>query len=231
MYHHIDTTGEDAFRVRIASPAPADSLGPVDAAICGALERQALDNAQHAVSAATKGDRAYFRRAATAFSRALELYTDGVRPQLLQSGAYLLPSSSGQSAHIVHMDGDWMCSCKAGASMHWPIAMVIGLEVAHDAMDMYDDGDVEEVEIDPTPTPTPESAAAKLAERLEATARYVEALRAEQGRSALSFDPPGDCPLGSDEGDEPPARHLGVRLASARKRSAYFVSAFYLSAA
>lgn len=115
------------------------AAGPVEQAIEGALERLALDNSQHAATAA-KIDRPHFRRAATAFTNALIEYKAGVRPQLLDSGAWLLPSRrSGEPPHIVRMDGDWVCSCKAGASMHWPIALVIGLEVAHDDMERFDD--------------------------------------------------------------------------------------------
>jgi hypothetical protein len=121
--------------------------GPIELAVEGALERLACDNAQHAQTA-DKADRAHFRRNATAYTNALVQYKIGVRPQLLDSGAWLIPSSTpGKAAHIVTMDGDWICNCAAGASMHWPIALVIGLEVSQDDMQAYDDGDVE-----PTPT-------------------------------------------------------------------------------
>lgn len=150
------------------------AAGPLDAAIEGALERLACDHRAHARAAAAGDapkDATFFRRAATAYTNALDQYTKGVRPQLLTSGAYLLPSSSGQPAHIVHMDGDWVCSCKAGASMHWPIALIIGLEVAHDAMQTFDDGDVEDVAI------IDDAAPAQLGRRLaEARSRlYSEA--------------------------------------------------------
>lgn len=115
------------------------TAGPVELAVEGALERLALENSQHAATAA-KIDRSHFRRAATAFTNALIEYKAGVRPQLLSSGAFLLPSRrAGEPPHIVSMDGDWVCSCKAGASMHWPIALVIGIEVAHDDMERFDD--------------------------------------------------------------------------------------------
>lgn len=120
------------------------SAGPVELAIEGALERLAIDNGQHAETAENKADRAYFRRSATAYANALIAYRAGVRPQLLASGAYLLPSRRpGEAPHIVSMDGDWTCSCRAQASMHWPIALVIGIEVAHDDMQRFDDGDAE----------------------------------------------------------------------------------------
>jgi hypothetical protein len=116
------------------------AIGPVEQAVEGALERLAFDNAQHAENA-DRAERAYFRRHATAYSNALAQYRAGVRPQLLASGAWLLPSSSGKPAHIVRMvAGDWECSCCAGRSMHWPIALVVGQEVAADDMQAFDDG-------------------------------------------------------------------------------------------
>jgi hypothetical protein len=150
------------------------SLGPVDRAVEGALERLSLDHSAHARAAAAGDapkDASFFRRAATSYANALIQYRAGVRPELLTSGAYLLPSRRpSEPAHIVHMDGDWTCNCKAGASMHWPLALVIGIEVAHDQMELYD-------------------------------------------------DPPGDNPLGDQEGDEQPGRtpaELGRRLAEMR---------------
>jgi hypothetical protein len=130
---------------RLAYEALAHDAGPVDMAVEGALERLAIDNGQHAAVADTKDDRAYFRRAATSFGNALIEYKAGVRPEPLASGAWLLPSRRpGEAPHIVRMDGDWTCSCKAQASMHWPIALIIGIEVANDDMTRFDDGDVEE---------------------------------------------------------------------------------------
>lgn len=115
------------------------ALGPVDAAVEGALERLALDNSQAAQQAESKEDRAHFRRAATAFTNALIQYRNGVRPDVLSSRAQLLPSRRpGEAPHLVTLDGDWMCSCKAGASMHWPIALVIGIEVAMDDLARFD---------------------------------------------------------------------------------------------
>lgn len=120
--------------------------GPVDAAVEGALERLALEHAHAARLASGTGDKAGTteeRRQATAYTNALIQYRAGVRPEVLPGGARLIPSSTaGQPAHLLTMDGDWVCSCKAGASMHWPIALVIGLEGAHDDMQRYDDGDV-----------------------------------------------------------------------------------------
>jgi len=130
---------------RVAYEAMTHTAGPVDAAVEGALERLACDNGGHAATAETKDDRAYFRRTATSYTNALIEYRNGVRPELLASGAYLLPSRRpGEAPHIVRMDGDWICSCKAQASMHWPIALIIGIEVANDDMTRFDDGPAEE---------------------------------------------------------------------------------------
>lgn len=156
------------------------TAGPVDAAVEGALERLAFDNAQRAETA-DKADRAFFRRNATAYSNALDQYQRGVRPQLLASGARLIPSSQpGKPAHIVRLDGDWVCSCQARSSMHWPLALCIGIEQAFEDMQQFDDGDV-------------------------------------------SCDPPGDNPMGDEEGDTLPARPIGVRIAAARRNYAYAV--------
>jgi hypothetical protein len=120
------------------------SAGPIELAIEGALERLALENAQHAQVAEAKDDRAYFRRAATSYTNALIEYHNGVRPQQLPSGAWLLPSRrAGEAPHIVSMDGDWTCNCKAGASMHWPIALVVAIEVAMDDLTRFDDGELD----------------------------------------------------------------------------------------
>lgn len=127
------------------------AAGPVEAAIEGALERLAREHANAARLADRLGDKAHRkaeRAQATAFTNALVHYKAGVRPQLLASGAWLIPSSTpGKPAHLVTMDGDWVCSCAAGANMHWPLALIIGLEGAHDDMDRYDDGDRESEDV------------------------------------------------------------------------------------
>jgi len=126
------------------------AAGPVDAAVEGALERLALEHSDQALLADRVGDKANRkaeRAAATAFTNALAQYRAGVRPDVLASGAQLIPSSQpGKPAHLVTMDGDFVCNCAAGAHMHWPIALCIGLEAAYDDMERFDDGDAE-----PTP--------------------------------------------------------------------------------
>lgn len=114
-----------------------------DALVAAALERMAAENAQSARTArAAKltDDAKFFQRAANAFVRALEEWTAGTRPTRTPSGGWLLPSRSGGAAHLLSLDGDWMCSCAAGESMHWAKALVIGMEVASDDLDRFDDG-------------------------------------------------------------------------------------------
>lgn len=153
------------------------AAGPIDAAIEGALERLAADHAQYARSARAGGekdDAKHFQRAANAYTKALLYYRNGVRPEQTARG-WMLPSQRpGEPPHLLHMDGDWICTCAAGASLHWASALIIGIEVAMDAMQQEDDG---------------------------------------------ACDPPGDNPLGDDEGDSlPSARQFGQRLCAARSR-------------
>lgn len=133
-----------------------------EAAVAGAMEREAERAAQSARQARQDGrkdEATYFQRQATAYTHALEQWLKGVRPTYLQNGAWLLPSRrAGEAAHIVRMDGDWVCSCKAGHSMHWPIAMVIGQEMGADALNDTEAGDWDEA-----PEPTPAALGKRLA--------------------------------------------------------------------
>ena len=128
---------------RLAYEALIHSAGAIEIDVEGALERLAEDNEQHAITAAAHGEKAdatYFRRATTAFTNALVQYRAGVRPEQLKSGAFLLPSSrAGEPPHIVRMDGDWTCSCRAQASMHWPLALVIAMQQNQDDIDFSQD--------------------------------------------------------------------------------------------
>jgi hypothetical protein len=146
-----------------------------DAAVAAALERLAAENAQSARTARQAGlkdDAKFFQRAANAFVRALEEWTAGIRPTRTASGNWLLPSRSGGAAHLLALDGDWICTCQAGESMHWAKALVIALEVAEDDLARFDDGDYSEVTVpDPEP-PTPAPVAqADNSEEDEETAR------------------------------------------------------------
>lgn len=127
------------------------AASPVDAAVEGALERLAIQHADAGRLADATGDKAHRkaeRAAATAFGNALIQYRAGVRPQQLPSGAYLLPSRRfGEAPHIIRMDGDWICSCCAGAAWHWPLALIIGIEQAIEDMAAFDDGDTQPADL------------------------------------------------------------------------------------
>ncbi len=119
-----------------------------EAAVYAALERLAEENARTARQARERhdaDDARFFQRAANAYVKALRLYRDGVRPEQLPSGQWTLPSQrQGEPAHLLFKDGDWVCTCAAGASMHWASALIIGIELA---TDLLDEGLVGEAEI------------------------------------------------------------------------------------
>ncbi len=75
---------------------------------------------------------AHDRRTATAYTNAQRHWRRGLRPRALPGQRWLVPSSSGQVAHLVCRadDGQWVCSCAAGRSMHWPLALVQSLDAA-----------------------------------------------------------------------------------------------------
>lgn len=132
-----------------------------DAIVAAALERLAAENAQSARTARAAGikdDAKFFQRAANSYTRALEEWQAGTRPTRTAAGGWLLPSRSGGAAHLLTLDGDWMCSCAAGESMHWAKALVIGVEVAGDDQDRFDDDCGETAVSEPEP-PTPAPAA------------------------------------------------------------------------
>lgn len=119
---------------------------PVEQAVMGALERLATQEAASARAARAAGeseDARFFQRAANAYTKALCYYRGGIRPEPTPHG-YTLPSQrAGEPPHLLTMDGDWVCTCAAGATMHWAKALVIGIEVAYDELAQHDDGDEE----------------------------------------------------------------------------------------
>jgi hypothetical protein len=85
---------------------------------------------------------AFFKRGRTAYTNALTYWNRGIRPDQLKSGAYILPSVvSGKSPHLIVKNGDWICCCDAGSQFHWPIAMLVALEIAGDETEAHDDGE------------------------------------------------------------------------------------------
>lgn len=162
----------------------------IDLAILASLERLADEQAQSAVACMATDDRdgvSDFRRACTAYGNAAKYYRAGVRPDVLDDGRIRLQRAAG-SVHTVTMRPGQMpiCSCRAGESMHWPLALCIALEVANDDLSRFDGGDAELRESDPPPPPAP-TGAALLAARLEATAQILDAMRQQQlGRRLVS---------------------------------------------
>lgn len=110
-------------------------LSDVETAIIGALERLAHHEAQSARTArlvGEKADAAFFQRSANAYAKALSFYRTGLRPEPTATG-WLLPSQrAGEPPHLLTKDGDWICTCQAGESMHWAKALIVGMEVGYD---------------------------------------------------------------------------------------------------
>jgi len=213
---------------RIAYDAATHTAGPLDMAVEGALERLAEESAGAMRLARADKDKAggtFWQRAATSYTNALIEYRKGVRPELLASGAWLLPSRrAGEAPHIVRMDGDWICSCKAGAAMHWSIALIIGCEVAQDAMQQFDDGPLDD-DADLVAQAAPLIDALDTLIDCDQDADGDEPMRWRIGAvmaARVACDPPNEPnPLGDEEGDsEPPDRPrapLWDRIAAARR--------------
>lgn len=176
----------------------------LDLAILAALERLADEQAQSAVSCMAADDAdgvSDFRRACTAYSNAARYYRANVRPDVLPDGRIRLQRAAG-SVHTVTMRPGQMprCSCVAGESMHWPLALCIAMEVAHDDLSRFDGGDEELGESDPPPPPP--SPLVSFQRRLAETAAILDAMRAAQKASRVEL--------------APAVRPMGVRLAQAR---------------
>ncbi len=284
---------------------------PTDSFVTAALS-ELLEDVTNLLSAAQsqkpldKDEISFWRRQLNALNKAESYFVQGVRP-IISGTAYLLASASRPGALIHRLTrhgGIVVCSCEAGVkgTLCWHHMLINVIERAAE-LESLSAPAVEDVSSGPEQTPEaaagnpiPHAAEAAawltLQQRLDATARLLDAMRAEQQRlppqhiahqaraayarareptyrrplfaerdaetfrrhalaeeravlleararrSALSFDPPVDIP------DEPPpptpggpepgewrARQLGWRLASARKKSAYFAGAFYLEAA
>lgn len=126
-------------------------LSVVEAAIVGALERlsqQEASSARTARAAHNADEARFFQRNANAYAKALSYYLAGVRPTPTPNG-WMLPSQrTGEPPHLLTMDGDWTCTCLAGAMMHWAKALIIGCEVGYDSLSDADDdaGDEEPIE-------------------------------------------------------------------------------------
>lgn len=133
-------------------PAATFAASPIaDQAVAASLEGLAEREATAARQARERGrcpglteaqvdeiraEATFFQRSANAYTKALIYWLAGIRPELTPGGAgYILPSQRAhEPPHMLHLNGDWTCTCPAGATMHWAKAMVIGLEAAQDAL-------------------------------------------------------------------------------------------------
>lgn len=110
---------------------------PVERMVMSALEKLAEQEAAAARLARTAGeseDTRLFQRSANAYAKALGYYQRGIRPEPTPNG-YTLPSQrAGEAPHLLTMDGDWVCTCPAGATAHWAKALVVGIETAFDGL-------------------------------------------------------------------------------------------------
>jgi hypothetical protein len=216
---------------------------PADTFVTAALA-ELLDDVTNLLTSAQaqkpcdKDEIGFWRRQLSALNKAESYWLQGVRPQI--AGATYLLASASRPGALVHrltkQGGIVVCSCEAGqrSLLCWHHMLINVVERAAELEtlaarkdEIVSGGSEPTPDVASAPIPHRKEAAAWLAlqTRLAATAQYVAALRAAQ-RS----DPPGDNPLGDDEGDTPPARRLGLRLVQARRKSAYFASAFYLAA-
>lgn len=148
-------SGDDFYGDEITSPlsysqpARSSALSPAVAALVAA---KLIDQATHyaglaseARTNALKDDAKFFQRATNAYAKALEMWQDGARPQAIGNGRYLLPSRTDGSPHLLTHDGDWTCTCSAGATDHWAKAMVTALVDVLDEQDAFRSGDVDPV--------------------------------------------------------------------------------------
>lgn len=202
---------------------------PTDTFVTAALA-ELLDDVTNLLTSAQaqkpcdKDEIGFWRRQLSALNKAESYWLQGVRPQIA-GDTYLLASASRPGA-LVHrltkQGGIVVCSCEAGQRSllcwHHMLCNVVERAAEMEALATTR----EDVSGGPDTTP---DAHQLLSQRLDATAQILAAMRTAQGRSSLSFDPPGDNPLGDQEGDQQPGRtpaELGRRLAEMR--------AFYLAA-
>jgi len=111
---------------------------PLETYIAASLEAEAVRYADLTRSARLSHEKdaaKEFQRAANSFAKALAYWSSGVRPEQTPAGNWLIPSQRGpdEPPHLLHMSGDWCCSCAAGESWHWAKALIVGIEMAWDA--------------------------------------------------------------------------------------------------
>lgn len=180
------------------------SILPADSFV-GAAFAELLEDVTNLLAAAQqqkpvdRDEVKFWKGQQNALNRAQYHWAAGVRPQ--QAGdAWLLPSASrgGSLIHrLAKQGGIVVCSCEAGQRglLCWHHMLI---NVIERAAELESAARNEERINGGGPDTTPEAAAALLAERLDATAQIVDAMRAAQQR--------------------PPIVHIGQRLADARRR-------------
>lgn len=214
---------------------------PTDAFVTAAFA-ELLEDVTNLLSAAQqqkpadKDEIGFWKRQLNALNKAESYWLQDVRP-VISGAAYLLASASRPGALIHRLSrvgGIVVCSCEAGqkGTLCWHHMLINVLERAAELECLAaqrDDppgdcplGDDEGDSIPDAHNPIVHAAVAAqwiagqqlLTQRLAATAQLLDAMRAAAARPAQAE-----------------ARRLGVRLVQARKKSAYFTSAFYLEAA
>ncbi len=208
---------------------------PTDSFVVSAFA-ELLEDVTNLLSAAQtqkpcdKEEVVFWKRQLNALNKAEAYFVQGVRPTI-SNGAYLLASASrpGALIHRLSRVGSIVvCSCEAGqkGTLCWHHMLINVLERAAELETLAARRDAEISGGNDTeagnPIPHAAEAAAwvggqiALTQRLDATAQLLDAMRADQQRPAETTDQA--------------ARRLGVRLVTARRKSAYFTSAFYLAA-
>ena len=125
-------------------PANAADLPLIDRCIVAALE-ELERNAQREVTSeliTDPAERAFYRRGANAYRKALLAFLQGTRPVSDGRGEWLVSSQS--RGGVVHrVDRLNSCTCEAGTAGQacWHAALALGVEIGWEAVAREDDGD------------------------------------------------------------------------------------------
>jgi len=212
----LTTLPSDAF----VAAAFAELLTDVETLLAGARAQQPQD----------RDEVKFWQAQFNALNKAQAYWLQGVRPTIA-GDAYLLASASRPGAlvhRLVKQGGIVVCSCEASRNGRLCFHHIL-INVLERAAELESTA-TKEAQIagsgnDPSPNPIPHAAEAAawlsgqitVQQRVAATDTILEAMRTTQARVATTT---------TDSG-----RRLGLRLVTARRRSAYFTSAFYLNAA
>jgi hypothetical protein len=110
---------------------------PLSRLVAARLEAEAIRYADEVRLARAGGDKDAAKeaqRAANAFSKALSYWAMGIRPELTPAGNWLIPSQRGamEPPHLLHKNGDWVCTCASGPAWHWASAIAVAIELSED---------------------------------------------------------------------------------------------------